>query len=169
MPALAEGNTAIYSKDGTYIYLDASGKLVIKAMTDNVEIITEAGKQIRLGQNGATYRDTAYAHNTEAGASKVASGAALNTWTHDVFDDVAAIKVDLDNIFTRMSQYELAIDANSGYINNIIIDPVPPFPLHIAQSPPIAITLVPDTADGINTETDHSYVSSGSDKTEVEP
>jgi hypothetical protein len=173
MPARNPGDTVLYAKDGTYIFLDADGKLTIKAMTDNVEIITEAGKRIRLGQDGATYRDVAYAHNTEAGASKVASGAALDTWTHQVRDDIAAIKVDLDQALRASptkwgNKVKITLDALTTWATagggpggaaygGVTVGNLP------------GETLVPNVTDGINADTDHSYASSGSSTSEVEP
>jgi phage gp45-like len=136
MPALASGDTAIYSSDGTYIFLDASGKLTIKAMTNNIEVITESGKQIKLGQDMSKTRDIAYASSEYTGSSKVAAGAALDTFTSNVVADIAAIKVDL---------------AASAVATGV------------------AVTLVPTTVSSISEDDDHSYVSSGSDKAEVEP
>lgn len=177
MPARNLGDTVLYAKDGTYIFMDADGKLTIKAMTDNIEIITEAGKQIKLGQDGVTYRDAAYAHNTEAGASKVASGATLNTWTHEVKDDIAATKADLDSVLDPNPGVGFLRDY-SALINNLLIWAragggvglgTGPLPAGLTATAPTGETLIPKTTDGINTDVDHSYVSSGSTKVEVEP
>jgi len=168
MPDVNSGDTCIYSQDGTYIFLDADGKLTIKAMTDNVEIITEAGKQIKLGQDGATYRDIAYAHNTEAGASKVASGATLNTWTHDVESDIAALKVDIEEaIGTGVTKWGVKV-VTALNLCIAAVNLAHGLTLGNAPTPP-GETLTPNTTDGINTDVDHSYVSSGSTKAEVEP
>ena len=44
MPARSPGDTVLYAKDGSYVFMDTDGKLTIKAMSGNVEIITEAGR-----------------------------------------------------------------------------------------------------------------------------
>jgi phage gp45-like len=170
MPALATGDTCIYSQDGTYIFLDSSGKLTIKAMTDNVEVITEAGKQIKLGQDGATYRDIAYAHKTEAGASQVAVATGLKAYMDKIDADLAAIKTDMTNIDALLVAAG-TLTANVVAINGWIATHAPAPGVGPVLGPPgakAASTLGPTTA-ALAVDIDHSYVSSGSDKAEVEP
>ena len=166
MPARAKGDTVLYSKDGTYIFLDADGKLTIKAMTDNVEIITEAGKQIILGQGGTT-RDIAFAHTAEATSSQVAVAAGLKAYMDKIDVDLAAIKTDMTNIDTLLNAATGTLVANIVALNATVLAAHGGGP----YGPPGAkavTTLTPTTA-ALAVDTDHSYVSTGSTKAEVEP
>jgi hypothetical protein len=98
----------------------------------------------------------------------VASGAALNTWTHDVFNDIAALKTDLSalDVLLKTGPPVGTLVANIVALNTFCagLGGGPFGPPGTFDS-----TLTPDTTDGINTDVDHSYVSSGSAKVEVEP
>ena len=166
MPALATGDTCLYSQDGTYILLDSSGNLTIKAMTGNVEIITEAGDQIKLGQDGATYRDIAYAHTGAGGASQVAARIELETWTDGVKSDMADIKADL---LALIATVNIAIAQTNVVIGWSNIFPIVGVSGALALAAAVAPTLTPDTVANIAEDTDFAYVSSGSTKAEVEP
>lgn len=177
IPDRATGDTVLYDSGNQYVQLDQDSKIVIKSPVGNVEIIAKAGSQVKIGHDGATYRDIAYAHNTEAGASKVASGATLNTWTHNVKSDIDAIHTDLDTCL-KAGNPGLLWD-HATWINAILLwarnaggAPAPPpaaMPSGGTAAYPVGDTVAPDTTDGINTDVDHSYVSSGSTKAEVEP
>jgi phage gp45-like len=161
---LAQGDVRVYDSASQEILLDKDSKIRITSPVGNIEVYAKAGSKVKLGNaSGGTYRAAAYAHNTEAGASKVASGATLNTWTHDVYGDIAKIKTDLDNDFTTLTSHT----ANLVAINAWIL--AHPGPVLGPPGSPVARTVVPATSDGINTDVDHSYVSSGSAKVEVEP
>jgi len=164
MPDLASGDTCIYAKDGTYIFLDSTGKLTIKAMTDNVEIITESGKQVKLGQTMASTKDAAYAYNQYTGSSKVACGPYLDAWTTNVKDDIAAIKADLDGLRARLlCAYNNAADIAS------VPGSVPIGGAGNVCGVMYSISTIPNTSLEIAEDTDHSYISSGSTKVEIEP
>lgn len=166
LPTINDGDTVLYAKDGTYIFLDADGNLTIYGITGNVDIKTKSG-QVKLGRGGATYRDQAYAHTTEAGASKVACGLELNSWTGDVCGDVAAIKADLTNIATVINQIVTQANVVIGWSN---IFPIAGPSGALALTPIAGVpSVVPLTSDAIPVDTDHSYVSTGSKKAEVEP
>jgi len=179
MPTLATGDTCLYSQDGTYIYLDADGKLTIKSLSGNIEVITEAGDIIKLGQDGADYYPCAYSDTTEITASQVSVATGLKTYMDKIDVDLAAIKTDMTNIDALLGALG-TLTANIVLINAWIVThttaatPLIAHPVIVATitlGPPgakAATTLVPTTA-ALAIDTKHSYVSTGSAKVYVEP
>ncbi len=177
MPARSPGDTVLYAKDGSYVFMDEDGKLTIKAMSGNVEIITEAGDIIKLGHDGVDYNRVAYSDTTEATASQVAVAAGLKTYMGKIDADLAAIKIDgtnTDATFGTIVANLVVINAwilnhTTLIIGTPFVHPVPPIP--VVTGPPgvkIATTLVPTTG-ALAIDTNHSYVSTGSAKVFVEP
>jgi hypothetical protein len=153
VPNLASGDSVKFSSAGHYHHQDADG---------NTDDVVPSGKKHKI-HAGGTVRDTAFAHTTEAGASQVASGTKLDDWTHDVKEDIKNTEADLDTIRTALNSTISALQALNSFVasKHGATGVIPPGTIG-------PLLLVPDTTDGINKDTNHSYVSTGSGVSQVQ-
>jgi len=159
---LAQGDVRLYDSAANEILLDADTVIRITCAVGNVELYAKAGSIVKLGNDSsATYRKAAYAHTTEAGASKVASGTTLDVWTGNVLADITAIKADL----LALVSFVNCLAGNAADVATTIVGSGP---VSAVCGFPAAPTLAPLTLVDISTGTNHSYVSTGSDAVEVE-
>lgn len=156
---LVSGEARTYGED--------SQSLLHRSGGDN-ELMAKDGYVNRLGagdSDAATFRNIAYSHTVQGQASQVAVADGLKAYMDKVDADLAAIKTDMTNIDALLTVAGTLV-VNITAINAWIL----------AQGGPVlgppgvkaATTLVPTTA-ALAVSTDHSYVSTGSGTSEVEP
>ena len=150
---------------------DPSGNRMRCNGADGTETTVAAGGVHKIRTADAATKPIAYAGSGEgdANSSHVAAGASLELWTQGVENDIAAIKADLASVLQGSIGgllWDMTTAINALALWGATVTP----PYGGATAPyPSGESLSPETVGPIAEDSNHSYISSGTDKGEIEP